>query len=163
MTHENSIKISPTIKHEFCCFHIIIRLFKPFLYFHINNDSYSFFGNPITLWLTLRNLKKLPAYGTAVRYQFDDEQVSVSGKGSALTCTWESWHEVVFCPAGMLLYVSPAIVHCIPKHAFSSPEDFAAAKELVRQHMSPKRTYRGQEMQSLLSKKSRRVRIVEYK
>jgi hypothetical protein len=57
--------------------------------------------------------------------------------GQRLTTSWQQFHRVHESPNLFLLYLSPRVFLCFPKHALSDREQ-GSFRRLLREHVGPR-------------------------
>ena len=89
----------------------------------------------ITLWKTRRNLRKLPALNKQVNWTIDDTGFGGKSEGFDFSTSWPMIYSVTIEKEGLLVYPQKYVFHWLPASGFQSPEEYEAAKAIIKTHV----------------------------
>lgn len=81
------------------------------------------------MWME-RELRKHPAYGTAVEYVFTEKGIKMTGAAGNVEIGWQEIYDVCLTAKGMLIYQTKQLYMWIPAGAFSKVGDMDQVREM---------------------------------
>lgn len=78
-----------------------------------------------------RSVKSSPAFGSKVRYRFDENAFALQTPGAQSSSAWTLVMETKLTPDGALIYLQRLMFYWVPKTAFSSATDYTRFLDLI--------------------------------